>query len=99
MDVKDFQDQIVRFLRMWDRERNVTTDEQAVFNHLIEEVGELARQYVNRHSRTGQYSEKLLENAIGDIMIQLVKLAHLRGLDVEKVVMKILDEEKKLFKK
>ena len=37
-------------------------------------------------------------DAIGDILIQVVELAHLHGLDIEETVLKIIKEEQKFFK-
>jgi NTP pyrophosphatase (non-canonical NTP hydrolase) len=99
MEVKDFQSEIVKFVSAWDKKRNVKPGEQLTFNHLVEEIGELAREYVNQQSRRDKFSEEELNNAIGDAFMQLVKLAHLRGLDIEEVVLKIIEEEQKLLKK
>ncbi|MFA5355121.1 MAG: MazG nucleotide pyrophosphohydrolase domain-containing protein [Candidatus Paceibacterota bacterium] len=98
MTVKEFQSKIIEFLSKWDKKRKNTPDIQKTFNHLIEEIGELSRQYVNKGTGRGKYDEKEVENAIGDIFIQLVMLANLHGLDVEKIVSRIIKEEEKLFK-
>ncbi len=97
MEVKDFHNKIIKFIAAWDKKRKVSSNEQSAFIHLIEEIGELAREYVNRESRKDRYSEKELENAIGDAFMWLVKLAHIRGLDIEKVVLEIIKEEQKLL--
>ena len=65
----------------------------------MEEVGELAREYVNKESRKEKFSEKELNNAIGDTVMQLIKLASLRGLDIENLVLEIIDEEQDALKK
>jgi NTP pyrophosphatase (non-canonical NTP hydrolase) len=99
MEVKNFQNKIVEFVSMWDKKQNAKPSEQLTFNHLVEEIGELAREYVNQQSRRDKFSEEELNNAIGDAFMQLVKLAHLRGLDIEEVVLKIIKEEQKFLKK
>lgn len=93
MQVKEFQQKITEFAEKWDKKRKVTPTEKLNFIHLVEEVGELATQYVNQEKRKDQYNEAELENAIGDILMQVVELAHLRGLDIEEVVTKIIEEE------
>ena len=98
MEVKDFQNKIVEFMAAWDKKRKVVPNEQVTFIHLVEEVGELAREYVNKEKRKEDYSEEELTNAIGDIFMQLVKLANLRGLDIEKVILQIIEEEQELLK-
>ena len=99
MEVKDFQNKILEFLSEWDKKRKDIPSKPKTFNHLIEEVGELARQYVNEETRKSGYSKKELENAIGDIFIQLVKLAHLHAIDVEETVLKIIEEEQNILRK
>jgi NTP pyrophosphatase (non-canonical NTP hydrolase) len=98
MEVKDFQNKIIEFLSKWDAKRKTTSNEQQTFNHLVEEIGELARQYVNQESRKDEYNEKEIEDAIGDIFMQCIKLAHLRGLDIEETVLKVIEREQKLLK-
>lgn len=97
MEVKDFQNKITEFVSAWDKKRNTKPNEQLTFNHIVEEVGELAREYVNQQSRQSRFNEKELDNAIGDAFMQLVELAHLRGLDIEKIVLKIIKDEQKLL--
>lgn len=98
METRELQDKILALLVQWDKKRDTVSDQNSVFVHLVEEVGELAAEYVNRESRKDRYSEKALENAIGDIFMQLVWLAHLHGLDLERVVEKIIREEEEILK-
>ncbi len=93
MEVKAFQGKIVAFADAWDRKRGVAAEEQVTFTHLVEEIGELAREYVSKETRKDRYSEAELENAIGDALMQLVRLADIRGLDIETVVGKIIEDE------
>ena len=98
MDVKNFQNEIFNFVSAWDKKRNVTPSELATFVHLVEEVGELAREYVNQEKRKDQFSDDELNNAIGDALMQLVKLAQLRNIDIENLILKIIEEEQQLLK-
>lgn len=93
MEVKEFQKKIVAFADKWDQKRHVTPNTHSNFIHLVEEIGELAREYVSQEKRQETYSKEKLENAIGDILLQTVELAHLHGLDIEELVMKILKDE------
>ena len=82
----------------WDIKRKVKPSEQATFTHLVEEIGELACEYVNKESRKDKFSDEKLNNAIGDALMQLVKLAHLRNIDVENLILKIIEDEQPLLK-
>jgi NTP pyrophosphatase (non-canonical NTP hydrolase) len=97
MDVKHFQNEIFNFVSAWDKKRKTQPTEQATFNHLVEEIGELAREYVNKDSRPNKFNNDELDNAIGDALIQLVKLGHQRGLDIENLILKIIKDEQKLL--
>ncbi|MFH1235859.1 MAG: MazG nucleotide pyrophosphohydrolase domain-containing protein [Parcubacteria group bacterium] len=99
MEVKEFQRKIVELSEAWNKKRSVIDDEQQAFTHLVEEVGELAAEYTNQKARKDKFSEAELENAIGDSLMQLVRLANLRGLDIENVVMKIIKGDQKYFTK
>jgi len=98
MDVKTFQNEIFNFASAWDKKRKVTPSEQATFVHLVEEVGELAREYVNQESRKNKFNDEELNNAIGDALIQLIKLAHLRNLDIENLILKIIEDEQQVLR-
>jgi len=98
MDVKNFQNEVFNFVSAWNKKRDVTPSEQATFIHLVEEVGELAREYVNQESRKNKFSGEELNNAIGDALIQLIKLAHLRNLDIETLILKIIEDEQRLLR-
>jgi len=97
MEVKDFQNKIIELVSKWDKKRKVVANEQETFTHLIEEVGELARQYVNLQQRKKLYDKKEVEDAIGDILVMVVKLAHIRGLDIEELILKNIKEGEKLL--
>ena len=95
MEVKEFQKKIIEYVRKWDEKRGEISDEKTTFAHLVEEVGELARQYVNKEIRKDQYDEKEIEDAIFDILVQLIRLADLRNIDMEKLVLDSMKENEK----
>lgn len=97
MKVEELKNKIVKFVSAWGTKRGVKFDEQSVFNHIVEEVGELAREYVNKFERKDKFNEEEFNNAILDSIMQLVYLAHLRNLDLEKSILKVIaDEQKRL---
>ena len=100
MEVEQFQEKIVEFCKAWEDYRGLRHTEQNIFNHLIEEIGELARQFVNKDKGRGKFDCEQFDNAIGDILIHLTCLANLRGLKVEKLIEEIIKEDsKRLLKK
>lgn len=99
MEVLNLQKEILKFMSAWDKKRKVRANENDTFIHLVEEVGEIARQYVNRSSRKNKFSNNLLNNAILDALMQLIKLASLRMMNIEKSIIKVIKDEQKLLKK
>ena len=93
MEVKELQKKIVEHVEAWDKKRGVLYNEELAFTHIVEEIGEMAHEYISEKARRDEYNADEFENAIGDTLIQLVRLANLRGLDVEEVVFKILKED------
>jgi len=52
---------------------------------------------VNLRWRKEKYNKKEIEDAIGDITIELVMLAHIRGLNIEEVILESIKEGEKLL--
>lgn len=97
MQVKEFQKKINEVTQRWIKKQNYKPTEENTFIHLVEEVGELARQYVNKEKRKEKYSEEELENAMYDILVHVFWLAHLRNIDIEELALKTIKEEEKLI--
>ena len=95
MEVKEFQEKIVAYCKEWEKYRNIKHTEQNTFNHLVEEMGELASQFVNRDKKRREFDDNEFDNAIGDILIHLVCLANLRGLSIEQLINEIIKEDSK----
>ncbi len=94
MEVEDFQKLLAEHARKWDKKRGGTPTKEESFIHLVEEVGELAQQYFNEKRRKDRYSFAEVENALADILLQVVRLAEFHNLDLEKIVKKMIDEER-----
>jgi NTP pyrophosphatase (non-canonical NTP hydrolase) len=95
MEVKKLQKKIEEFWEEVNRLKKKKRTPEMVFIHLVEEVGELAREFVNKKERRGEYSEEKLFDAIADILIMAFFLASLYKLDVEELLVKTLKESKK----
>jgi NTP pyrophosphatase (non-canonical NTP hydrolase) len=99
MEVKKLQRKIEKFWEEVDRLKRKKQNPEIVFIHLVEEVGELAREFVNKERRPEKYSKEKLFDAIADILIMTFFLASLYKLDVEKLLVKTLRESKKKLRK
>ena len=92
MKVKKLQKEIEKFWEKVNRLKGKKYTPETAFIHLVEEVGELAKEFVNKERRQEKYSKEKLIDAIGDIFFNTFLLASLYNLDVEKLLQKILKE-------
>jgi len=99
MKVKKLQKEIEKFWEKVNRLKGKKYTPEMAFCHLVEEVGELAREFVNKERRPEKYSKEKLIDAIGDILIFAFLLASLYKLDTEKLVLRIIKEGKMRMKK
>ena len=96
---KKLQKKIEEFWEEVNRLKKKKRTPEIVFIHLVEEVGESAREFVNKKERPEKHSEEKLFDAIADILIMAFFLASLYKLDVEELLVKTQKESKKRFKK
>jgi len=99
MEVKAFQTQIKNLMRDWDKLKGKRYTLETAFCHLVEEVGELAKELVNKKRSPEKYSKEKLIDAIGDILIYAVLLASLHKVDIEKLILTIIEQDKKRMAK
>lgn len=93
MEVKELQAKIIAYVREWEKFQKHVPSEEFIVLHLVEEVGELAHEYVSEKIRPTQFSEDKLNNAIADILFQVIALAEKRELDVEKLLLQTMEED------
>jgi NTP pyrophosphatase (non-canonical NTP hydrolase) len=93
MQTNELQAKMENYIDRWHRKRGVGSNEKESFIHLVEEVGELAAQYVNKEKRPEKYDPKEVENALGDIMFHIVEIARINNLQIESIITKIMVEE------
>lgn len=99
MEVKIFQTKIKNLIRDWDKLKGRKYTIETAFCHLVEEVGELAKELVNKKRSPRKYSKEKFIDAIGDILIYAVLLASLSQVDIEKLILNIIEQDKKRMAK
>ena len=99
MEVKTFQTKIKNLMRDWDKLKGRKYTLETAFCHLVEEVGELSKELVNKERSPKKYSKEKLIDALGDILIYAVLLASLRKIDIEKLILSIIEQDKKRMTK
>lgn len=87
------QKEVNKVMKLWKIKKGESHTKELVYIHLVEEVGEVARQLVNQGVRKEQYDPEKFEHDIGDVIVFCTYLASLYGLDVEEIVKKVIKED------
>jgi len=100
MDVKTFQKEVEKLFneisnRRKDKDKRT---EEEIFIHLIEEIGEIARQLTNKKIRKERFDHKNLEEEISDSILFLTYLASLYKINLENSLRKDIEKLKARFK-
>lgn len=67
---------------------------EAMFIHLVEEVGEIARQVFNRKVKLREVDNDNLKEEITQSILDLLVIAELEGIDIEKESLVKIEEMK-----
>jgi NTP pyrophosphatase (non-canonical NTP hydrolase) len=83
MEIKEFQKEILRTFSEIDKlpNRKKHTKQSAVI-HLIEEVGEMAKQVTNEYHKPEKFDKENLREELLDILMFIVIIADLYKLDL-----------------
>lgn len=89
MEIKKFQNEVVRAFEEIAKvpNRKGHTKQSAVI-HLVEEIGEIARQVTNEYHRPEKFDKENLSEELADTMMFIVFLANLYDVDISKYMEK-----------
>lgn len=66
---------------------------------LVEEVGEMARAYLAKHGRKGSnlaaQNDETYEQELGDILVTIIRFAHIKEIDLDKRILYTIEKIKK----
>lgn len=98
MLLNNLRDKLTKFYGEYDVKRSGRPHtETDGFIHIVEEVGELAAQFVNRDHRKDKYSKEEYDDAILDILINTLYLAGISNTDLDKELARILEKDSKKY--
>ncbi len=98
MDIKSFQKEVEElFNKISKRRKNKHTKEE-IFIHLVEEIGEIARQLINKKIKRKKFDIKNLEEEISDSILFLTYLASLHKINLDKSLKNEIKKLKTKFK-
>ncbi len=96
MELVEIEKQIVDFAQKRAAAKKFELTPELSYIHLIEEVGEVARQLSNRHMRPDLFNEHNLKEEIVDVILVALILANQCNIDLEKEITRKIDA---LFKR
>ncbi len=97
MDLKQFQNEVKELFDKISEKRNFEHTKEEIFVHLIEEIGELARQITNEKVRKDKFDLENVKEEIADSILFLTCLASRYGADIEEILRKDIEKLKTKF--
>jgi NTP pyrophosphatase (non-canonical NTP hydrolase) len=92
MDIVEVSKRAYRFQKERVTELGVELTPELVFFHLSEEIGEIARQLVNRNLPMREYEESNLKEEIAQAMLDLLVLSEVFNVDLSEALNRKIDE-------
>ncbi len=86
MEVKELQNKADEIIKIMDRTLGINHDADKTIIHILEELGEIARQINNVNIRKIEQDKENLEEEIADVIILTIRLANIYNLDIEKAI-------------
>ena len=86
MNLDELQKASAELIEEFDALLNGKHDTDTTLIHLVEELGEIAREIYNEKSGRGSFSKKNFEGEIADMYLLLAQLATTKGISVESAV-------------
>jgi len=94
MDIRELSKKIHDFQKERFSKYGSEATSELMFTHLIEEVGEIARQLFSKGSGMRNYNEGNLKEEIAQAILDLLVLAELHDIDLEKEIERKLTDMK-----
>lgn len=92
MDIVEVSKRVYRLQKERVMELGVELTPELVFFHLSEEIGEIARQLVNRNLPMREYEESNLKEEIAQAMLDLLVLSEVFNVDLSEALNRKIDE-------
>ena len=92
MDIVEVGKKVYRFQKERVIELGVELTPELVFLHLSEEIGEIARQLVNKNLSMREYEESNLKEEIAQTILDMLVLSQLFNIDLPEALNKKMNE-------
>lgn len=98
MKIKEFQEKVDEIVKMFDKKFNCEHNVSNTFIHLIEELGEVAKELNKPNIRNEDLRKKELGEELVDILVFTTRLANLHDIDLEKAIEEKINKVKERLK-
>ena len=96
MDIKQFQKEILEVFSQMDKMPNRREHtKQSALIHLMEEIGEIARQVTSEYHRPEKFEKENLGTELADTLMFIVLLAELYDVDLSKEMQESISRVKR----
>jgi len=92
MDIVEISKRVYHFQEERVTELGAKLTPEIVFFHLSEEIGEIARQLVNKNLPMREYKESNMKEEIVQAMLDLFVLSEIFNIDLSEAIEKKIDE-------
>ena len=100
MDIKQFQKEILEVFSEMDKMPNIREHtKQSALIHLMEEIGEIARQVTSEYHRPEKFDKENLGTELADTLMFIVVLAQFYDVNLSKEMKKSISRVKKKIAK
>lgn len=86
MEIKELQEESEKIVNEVYKKIGALKDNETIFMHLTEELGEIARQLVNPRLKRDNTDIENLKEEIADVILLTSKLASNHNIDIEEAV-------------
>lgn len=86
MDIREFQLASAHISEQIRQKRGVSPSEYVTFLHIVEELGEIARELYNAERKREAFSEQHLGEEFADVLMLIAEFAHRKNIDLEKAI-------------
>ena len=94
MEVKELQKISNEIIEEIDKKINVNHDNDKTIIHLLEELGEVARQANNKNIRNIEQNKDNLSEELADVLMLTTRLASINNIDIEEAIFKNIEKLK-----
>ena len=92
MEIKEISKKIHAFQKERFPKYGSELTSELIFTHLVEEIGEIARQIFNKGSKMREYNPKNIKEEIAQCILDLLVLAELHKIDLDKEIERKMKE-------